>query len=223
LAPVAAKVVTEPLEVRPAVARNPPSVRDDDLREVAETAWRYFEKNYQPATGWFDPVHHYSFTTMWDLSSGIAGVACAEQLGIISRERSAQLLGPALRSLARMRLYNGELPNREYNTVSAAMSGPKSVGGKGTGWSALDLGRLLIWLKIVAVWHPEYAGLTGEIVQRWKFNRLARAGEMYGVYFGGAREYQGRAPGIRAIFRIRLRTVGDRHAEGQGLRRDPAG
>jgi hypothetical protein len=117
-------------------------------------------------------------------------VACAEKLGIISSQRASELLGSSLRSLAKMPLYNGELPNREYNTVTAAMSGPKAVAGKGTGWSALDVGRLLIWLKIVTAWHPEYAGLTREIVGRWKFSRLARAGEMYGVYYGGAREYQ---------------------------------
>ena len=126
---------------------------------------------------------------MWDLSSGLAAVVCAEKLGIIPPKRAAEFLGPMLQKLAKIRLYNAELPNREYNTATAEMSGPKSVAGKGTGWSALDLGRLLIWLKIVESWHPELAGLAREIVQRWKFGRVAKGGEMFGVYYGGAHEY----------------------------------
>ena len=183
---------------QPALPEAPPSIQTDLVshdvssdasREIGQTAWRYFEKNYQPATGWFDSVRGYSYATMWDLSSGLAAVVCAEKLGIIPPKRAAEFLGPMLQKLAKIRLYNAELPNREYNTATAEMSGPKSVAGKGTGWSALDLGRLLIWLKIVESWHPELAGLAREIVQRWKFGRVAKGGEMFGVYYGGAHEY----------------------------------
>ena len=175
-------------------SQNPTFTSDQSDRatahEVAETAWRYFDKDYEPATGWFDSVRGYPYTTMWDLSSGLAAVACAERLNVIPPKRGSELLHAALLTLAKVRLYNSELPNREYNTATAALSGPKETGGNGTGWSALDVGRLLIWLKIVATWHPEYAGLTHEIVQRWKFGRLSRGGEMFGVYYGGTREYQ---------------------------------
>jgi hypothetical protein len=166
-----------------------PAAPAPDVRDAAQTAWLYFEQNYQPATGWFESVKGYSYTTMWDLAGGIAAVACAEQLGVISPQRAGELLAPSLRTLAKLRLYNAELPNREYNTATAAISGPKATLAKGTGWSALDLGRLLIWLKIVSVWHPEYAGLVREIVQRWKFTRLAHGEEMFGIYNGGAREF----------------------------------
>jgi Protein of unknown function (DUF3131) len=158
--------------------------------EVALTAWRYFEGNYQPVTGWFDSVHGYPFTTMWDLSSSIAAVACAEKLGVISPERGHELLGSLLRTLSKIPLYNDEPPNREYGTNRAEISGPRVSDGKATGWSAIDLGRLLIWLRIVSVWHPEYEGLARNIVQHWKFGRLAQGGEMFGVYASDPREYR---------------------------------
>jgi hypothetical protein len=187
LPPAAASVPPEPQA--PSTIQPPSPEKADSTQEIAATAWRYFETNYKPATGWFDSVHGYPYTTMWDLSSGIAAVACAEQLGIIPPKRADDLLRSALKTLVKLRLYNSELPNREYTTASAAISGPKATAGKGTGWSALDVGRLLIWLKIVAAWHPEYTDLTREIVQRWKFDRLAYHGEMFGVYFGGSSEY----------------------------------
>lgn len=158
-------------------------------REAAETAWRYFEKNYHPASGWFDSVKGYPFTTMWDLSSGLAAVACAEQLGLISRQKAGEMLARSLETLAKAPLYNGELPNREYNTATGKISAPKETAGRGTGWSAIDIGRLLIWLKITAGWHPELSAQARGIVQRWKFARLAQNGEMFGVYYGGKREY----------------------------------
>jgi hypothetical protein len=38
--------------------------------------------------------------------------------------------------------------------------------------------------------HPEYEGLARNIVQHWKFGRLARGGEMFGVYASDQREYR---------------------------------
>jgi hypothetical protein len=183
-------IASVPPESPPPVQAKPASRTENAFtREIAETAWQYFENNYKPATGWFDSVRGYPYTTMWDLSSGLAAVACAEQLGIIPRKRADDLLRSALGTLVKLRLYNSELPNREYTTATAGISGPKAVAGKGTGWSALDVGRLLIWLKIVTAWHPEYAGVTREIVARWKFDRLAHEEEMFGVYYGGSSEY----------------------------------
>jgi hypothetical protein len=158
-----------------------------DGREIAAIAWRYFESNLRPATGWFDSVKGYSFTTMWDLASGIAAVACAEKLGLIPAERASELLGRALGTLNTLKLYGAELPNREYNTAHATMSGPGTP-GKGTGWSALDVGRLLVWLKIVEQWHPEQANLIRATVSGWKFGRLAKDQEMFGIYNTGLRE-----------------------------------
>jgi hypothetical protein len=165
------------------------AVPSGEARETGRTAWLYFEKNYRPSTGWFDSVKGYPYTTMWDVASGVAATACAEKLGLISAERGSEILGRALATLANLRLYNDELPNREYSTVSAAISGPKATGDRGTGWSALDVGRLLIWLRIVGAWHPEHAAATEKIVKRWKFTRLARQAEMFGTYHDGTREY----------------------------------
>lgn len=195
--PPVVKTPVLPLRVEPAdlpphglvIVSTSPAPKSRVNREAAETAWRYFEKNYRPATGWFDSVKDYHFTTMWDLSSAFAAVACAEQLGLISRPRATEMLALALKTLADAPLYNGELPNREYNTATGKISAPKETSGRGTGWSAIDIGRLLIWLKVAAAWHPELAEQTRGMVQRFRFSRLARGGEMFGLYYGGAREY----------------------------------
>lgn len=198
--PAVAKPPVPPLRVEPAdlppigvaivSTPPPPAPKSAVNREAAEIAWRYFEKNYHPATGWFDSVKDYHFTTIWDLSSGLAAVACAEKLGLISRQRAGEMLALALNMLAKAPLYNAELPNREYNTATGKISAPKQTAGRGTGWSAIDIGRLLIWLKIAAAWHPELAAQTRGIVKRWTFARLAQDGEMFGLYYGGAREYR---------------------------------
>jgi hypothetical protein len=59
----------------------------------------------------------------------------------------------------------------------------------GSGWSALDIGRILIWLKIVAAWYPEMKPLCERIVARWDFRRLRLNGEANGVSVENGKEY----------------------------------
>jgi len=37
--------------------------------EIAKTAWKYFENNYNPETGLVNAVDNYPSTTMWDTGS----------------------------------------------------------------------------------------------------------------------------------------------------------
>ena len=49
------------------------------------------------------------------------------------------------------------------------------------GWSAIDIGRLLLWLKIVSVRYPEFSEYIDRIVLRWSYcDLLDRCGLLYG-------------------------------------------
>lgn len=167
-------------------------VLQKDLRSgislsLARDAWAYFEKTYQPRTGWFDSVAGYPSATLWDIASGFAAVACAMQLGVLPTPRGHEMLARAIRTLAGIKLYNGELPNRTYHTGTAVFDGAQAI--KGSGWSALDIGRLLIWLRLISTWYPEHAPAIAAVVGRWKFDRVAQQGAMYGTLYNGSREY----------------------------------
>lgn len=160
-------------------------------RRSAEAAWGYIAANRQVGTGLVNGTAGFSYATTWDIGSGLAALVSAEQLGVIDRGAFTPLAERLLATLATLPLYNGELPNREYDTRTAQMVGLRHRAGQGSagsGWSAIDLGRLLVWLKIAAAWYPEHAARVAAIVGRWKFDRLALNGEMNGTLFDGQRE-----------------------------------
>ena len=50
-----------------------------------------------------------------------------------------------------------------------------------TGWSALDIGRLLVWLKVLAARYPEYSEYIDKAVLRWNFcDVVDKCGTLYG-------------------------------------------
>jgi Protein of unknown function (DUF3131) len=51
---------------------------------------------------------------------------------------------------------------------------------RGFGWSATDLGRLLVWLKIVATHDPEFEPVARRIVGRLELDRIVRDGYLRG-------------------------------------------
>src|SRR5262249_31346248 len=158
-------------------------------QEMARIAWQYFAANQQSNTGMFNAVHNYPFTTLWDLGSALAGLVAAEQLGLLDSGQFATDLGLLLDTLAVLPLYHQELPNRAYDTRTGRMVDVKGRPSNiGSGWSTLDIGRSLIWLKIIATWYPRFATQVTQVVQRWNFARLRYNDEMHGTFFDGQRE-----------------------------------
>ena len=56
---------------------------EDPELEAARIAWRYFERNYHPATGLVNSVDGYPNTTMWDLGSTVFATLAARELGLV--------------------------------------------------------------------------------------------------------------------------------------------
>ena len=117
---------------------------------VAKTAWKYFEINWNKETGLVNSADKFPSVTLWDQGAGIAALVAAKELKIIESKEFKSKLDKMLATLAKLELYNNELPNKVYNAKTLI---PVNYGGLETketiGWSAIDLGRMAIWLKII--------------------------------------------------------------------------
>jgi len=149
--------------------------------KLAKVAWKYFENNYQPETGFVNAVDKYPSTTMWDTASYLGGLVAAYELGIIEKNEFDIRMVTILKTFNKMDFFRNELPNKAYNTKTAQKVNYANQPGE-IGFSALDLGRLLIWLKIIKERYPEHSNGIDNFVIRWNFcNVLDKEGTMYGA------------------------------------------
>ena len=186
-AAVFATVAAEPLGVldnSPLPAWNYP-LRKGPLTaremQMARMAWIYFENNYQPETGLVNAVVDYPSTTMWDTASYMAALMAARELKIIEKSVFDQRLVALLRTFMTMELFRGEMPNKVYHTKTAKKVDYGNNPGE-IGFSALDLGRILIWFKILKERYPEHANAIDRVVMRWDFrNTVDKFGTLFGA------------------------------------------
>ena len=85
---------------------------------MARTAWAYFDENYQPRTGMVNAASGFPSTTMWDTASYLGALVSAKELGVITADRFDQRVTKLLSTLQAMPFFNGELPNKAYDTRS---------------------------------------------------------------------------------------------------------
>lgn len=152
----------------------------DRERAMAVTAWSYFIDSYQPDTGLVNAVGSYPSTTMWDTASYISALVAAYELGIISKQefdnRATKLIG----TLRNLDLFRGEAPNKVYNTKTAEKVNYANKAGE-VGYSALDIGRMLVWLQILKQRYPHLANSIDNVPLRWNFcNMIHEDGRMFG-------------------------------------------
>jgi len=159
----------------------PAPLTEEDLRR-ARIAWTYFEVNLRPETGLVDSVDKYPATTMWDTASYLMALLSARRLELIPQETFDTRLAAALAALGRLPLFDGKLPNKSYNTVSLAMVDYNNRPvERGIGWSAIDIGRLLVPLNIVVWEHPQHTPAVRAVLARWDLGALLRDGLLYGA------------------------------------------
>lgn len=156
--------------------------------EIATAAWRYFENNFQPTTCLYNSVDGYPNTTMWDTASALAALVGAYELNLIFSQDFDHRMGCLLESLNQLPLYRGEAPNKAYHTITLASVNYDNQAGE-IGFSAIDLGRLLLWLDIVKSRYPLHADAIDRLVLRWSFcNLVDRTGALHGATNSGAGE-----------------------------------
>jgi hypothetical protein len=150
--------------------------------EMARMAWTYFENNYQAETGLVNAVNEYPSTTMWDTASYLGALVAARELEIIEKSQFDKWLVALLRTFTTMELFRGEMPNKAYHTKTAKKVDYGNNPGE-IGFSALDIGRLLLWFKIIKERYPEHGNAIDRVVMRWNF---ANTVDKYGTLFGAS-------------------------------------
>ena len=153
-------------------------------REMASArqAWLYFQRNWNDKTGLVNSVDGFASVTMWDQAAAIAALVSAKELNIISVADFEAKMTKMLQTLASLPLYKGELPNKVYNAKTLI---PVNYGQldqrEEIGWSAIDLGRMALWLKIVETKYPKMRSPVQKVWQHWQVKRLTKNGQMYGT------------------------------------------
>ncbi|SNS33591.1 Protein of unknown function [Noviherbaspirillum humi] len=163
-------------------AAKPVRPLNDQERQWAQAAWKYFEANTHPDTGLANSVAGYPAATMWDTASYLLGLISARRLDLVGQQEFDRRMARALESLGRLPLFDNALPNKSYSTADLAMvdyTGKPTE--KGIGWSAIDLGRLLVPLNAVVWQYPRHAAAASRVLARWDTSRLARDGELFGA------------------------------------------
>ena len=154
--------------------------RNDKL--LAKKAHHYFDQNWNKTTGFTDSVQGYHHVTMWDVASDISAQLSLEGLGLQSEEWTNIKLQKLLTTLKSMPLYKDKLPNREYDTKTGKPSGRYSKAKtNGNGWSALDIGRLLIWLHIIKQEKNELAPLVDSVINHWSLSSAVHQKTLFGT------------------------------------------
>ncbi|XPV77591.1 MAG: DUF3131 domain-containing protein [Desulfovibrio sp.] len=142
-----------------------------DGQLFAETAWAYFETNYNPNTGLVNAAENYPYASVGEVASYLAALISAHQMDIIDEKIFCQRVGKLVEWLNAMDLYAGEVPNLIYNTQTGRMVNFDMQPGP-AGFSAMDVGRLLIWLKVLKEDYPLFAEGVDRAVLRWNFCML---------------------------------------------------
>ena len=148
---------------------------------AAHTAWRYGEQQYRASTGFIAAVPFYDYATVWDLASGMAMLYCARELNFIDEATYKARMKTTLRSLQRLALFDKAAFNKDYRVSTGTMvDRQRRPSATGFGWSVTDIGRFLIWLKIVAERDPEFAAAAGEVAAKVNFKRVIDGGNLWG-------------------------------------------
>jgi hypothetical protein len=96
-----------------------------------------------------------------------------------------QLLG----TLRELPLYNRELFNRDYDSRNGRMLDLGARSSEvGSGWAAEDIGRLLLWLRVLGNNAPDLAPAAEAVVARLRLSRLVSGGQLYSALNQSGRE-----------------------------------
>jgi len=157
------------------------TITQNDMKH-AKVAWSYFENNYHPDTGMINSVDNFPSTTLWDTGNYLMALISAKKLGVIDEATYDTRLRKTLKTLATIKLYRGVLPNKVYDAQTLAMTNyGNEVTPKGIGWSAIDIGRLLIPLAYLNFNEPKYTQEIQAITARWNIREMTKEGALYGA------------------------------------------
>ena len=146
----------------------------------ARAAWNYVSREVT-SKGFVGATKNYQYLTVWDMASEFASAYSARELGFINKAQYRKFVDRTLTSVEQLQLYDSAAFNRLYSAETGGMVDSKAEPSTvGMGWSALDHGRLFVWLKLVGNDDPTFAARTQAIVKRLDMKRLVKNGYMWG-------------------------------------------
>jgi hypothetical protein len=170
----------------PAILRAPaPSTPANETQlfaDAARAAWALIDKHYYPATGLVSAQPTWAYPTAWDIASTLAAYYSARGLGLLSDAEYKRRASLLLATMKKARLHNGIAYGRNYDAKTGELVGPnQKPHANGTGYSAIDIGRLLVVLAIVAKQDPELAEAARAVATRVDAARALKNGYMMGT------------------------------------------
>ncbi len=149
---------------------------------AAKVAWHYFEKFTQETTGLANSVGNYPSTTLWDTASYMAGATAAYELCLIEKPEFDKRMTQLLTTIKSLELFRKEMPNKVYHTKTGAKVDYTNKPGE-IGFSALDIGRFLVWMRILKNRYPHLANTIDSVLLKWDFaNTVDKEGLLFGAY-----------------------------------------
>ncbi|MCT8159559.1 DUF3131 domain-containing protein [Pseudoruegeria sp. SHC-113] len=149
---------------------------------AAKVAWHYFEKFTQETTGLANSVGNFPSTTLWDTASYVSGLVAAYELCLIEKPEFDIRIFRLLTTVKDLKLFRGELPNKVYHTKTAEQVDYTNKPGE-IGFSALDIGRFLVWMRIIKNRYPYLGNSVDSILLKWDFhNVIDSEGLLFGAY-----------------------------------------
>ncbi len=171
-----AESTAEPAPYRAAALPGP------EEEAAARAAWAYVERNGHRETGLVGATEHYDVLTSWDLGSVLGATFAARELGLIGQEDYDRRMAAVLETLGAMPLFRGVAFNKAYSAETGEMVNRRDrPSTEGYGWSVLDLGRVLGWLKIIESRNPTHAAAARAAAERMDYGPLIRDGYLIGA------------------------------------------
>jgi hypothetical protein len=178
---VVAQASATPSDSTSRTAVHPPLSAEDKAfyRAMAKYSLGYLTSYWQPSTGLVNATPDWANTTMWDVGAQLLGFHAAKELGLITPADYDARTKKTLNTLEHMPLYHSAAFSKLYSTHTGQIS---SEGRPG--WSATDLGRFLIALKILEQREPSYAAQLERIAKRNDFKQIVKDGYLQGQLIG---------------------------------------
>lgn len=137
-------------------------------REWAAIAWRYFVNNTQPQTGLVNGSDKQPRVTLWQMGDTLIALLAAKDLDLVDDKEFDARLTRLLGTLNRLMLTDTRTPGRLYSSQTATIVDFSGKPVK-SGWSAKDMARLMLALRLTAERAPQYREYLDKVILRWNF------------------------------------------------------
>ncbi len=199
--------------------RRPQPLTAEEVR-WAGAAWQYFERNTSPRTGLPASVSGERSVHVDDIGTYLLASIAAHRLGVIEIGAFNERMSRLFDALSRMPLFDDALPNHAYDIQKLGMIGRDGeIDVAGTGWSAVDISRLLLAFKIICWEYPYFTPQVRDIVGRWQLHLLVEGGQMQGAHLSrtgrvvrhreGRLGYEEYATRVMALYNMETHRAGE--------------